>query len=70
MNVLIKDNNATWVMDIVGEFICTHDGDTHIETITGTHWDTQLEDSIDKEYKVEVCNSCDKQLLSDGTWEL
>lgn len=68
MKIEVIDNNATWELD--GSWYCQHDGDTHKIETSETYWSPEIEDSVDVDDIVEVCNSCNKQLLSDGEWEL
>jgi hypothetical protein len=60
MNVAIKDNNATWVMNEQFEFICTHDGSDHTEEVTV---DTIVRGEHDEEtVTLTICDDCNEEI--------
>ena len=67
MKIRVEDHNSTWELDC-DIWYCQHDGDTYTEDVEVTSFYGEQDTSYNTE--VEMCISCDKQLLSDGTYEL
>lgn len=59
--IRVNDLNSTWVMDTNFEFVCTHDGSEHLETVVVDSYHKGGHDEYEK--TIHVCDNCDKEIV-------